>query len=595
MFSSFLFSKRNCRFGEEISEKYSRLNGGSYDTSEPEEPEDQTSPEYAAYQQWFKQLGGFVLASAKPGVSGSDYFPNQFIPSKVKPDGSADVWYTEDIRTRLGTDCAQIDLLVNDPAYTTDANGDIRCNGEIVAELIYVGKEYTLVPETDSSFALKAEKYSCVKAEDGAADYYLENEGANILWEFVRADGKTLISRGNADFFSAENGALKLKYNNKSHFSWVTTNTVQTSEEADINGNLPGSYLLYSGGSSSERKGGYFELEFEFSNGSKESVYLAFSRGDSVKLIGYSTFHNTTLGNTNVLDMNGQWNVSETVREQKYDGYGAHSSYYTDAEFSNAQIDGKMQTVYEVPKGTESNFSMLTQYSTTALSAPFTQYNFAAGSSKPETQTTFNYDSLFTVEFCPEDGNAFFADDSDVKEAKMFKVVAENGNVSYYTINALQNKRDKSIRANVGDFVKSGTAIVEQDSGTQENLSALLDNYGTFSVSLNCMVDASAATVQTGYYTETGTDGNNFHNLKFGNYDIILNVPESAGYEYEVYYFGSGNKVELERSPDNPNAYRLPLRFKNLIGEGNSIELCVSIKKQPQTAWGYMIHRIFQR
>lgn len=177
----------------------------------------------------------------------------------------------------------------------------------------------------------------------------------------------------------------------------------------------------------------------------------------------------------------------------------------------------------------------------------------------------------------------------------MFKVVAENGNVSYYTINALQNKRDKSIRANVGDFVKSGTAIVEQDSGTQENLSALLDNYGTFSVSLNCMVDASAATVQTGYYTETGTDGNNSHNLKFGNYDIILNVPESAGYEYEVYYFGSGNKVELERSPDNPNAYRLPLRFKNLIGEGNSIELCVSIKKQPQTAWGYMIHRIFQR
>lgn len=136
MFSSFLFSKRNCRFGEEISEKYSRLNGGSYDTSEPEEPEDQTSPEYAAYQQWFKQLGGFVLASAKPGVSGSDYFPNQFIPSKVKPDGSADVWYTEDIRTRLGTDCAQIDLLVNDPAYTTDANGDIRCNGEIVACLL---------------------------------------------------------------------------------------------------------------------------------------------------------------------------------------------------------------------------------------------------------------------------------------------------------------------------------------------------------------------------------------------------------------------------------------------------------------------------
>lgn len=407
MFSSFLFSKRNCRFGEEISEKYSCLNGGSYDTSEPEEPEDQTSPEYAAYQQWFKQLGGFVLASAKPGVSGSDYFPNQFIPSKVKPDGSADVWYTEDIRTRLGTDCAQIDLLANDPAYTTDANGDIRCNGEIVAELIYVGKEYTLVPETDSSFALKAEKYSCVKAEDGAADYYLENEGANILWEFVRADGKTLISRGDADFFSAENGALKLKYNNKSHFSWVTTNTVQTSEEADINGNLPGSYLLYSGGSSSERKGGYFELEFEFSNGSKESVYLAFSRGDSVKLIGYSTFHNTTLGNTNVLDMNGQWNASETVREQKYDGYGAHSSYYTDAEFSNAQIDGEMQTVYEVPKGTESNFSMLTQYSTTALSAPFTQYNFAAGSSKPETQTTFNYDSLFTVEFCPEDGNTF--------------------------------------------------------------------------------------------------------------------------------------------------------------------------------------------
>lgn len=296
-----------------------------------------------------------------------------------------------------------------------------------------------------------------------------------------------------------------------------------------------------------------------------------------------------------MLDMNGQWNVSETVREQKYDGYGAHSSYYTDAEFSNAQIDGEMQTVYEVPKGTESNFSMLTQYSTTALSAPFTQYNFAAGSSKPETQTTFNYDSLFTVEFCPEDGNTFFADDSDVKEAKMFKVVAENGNVSYYTINALQNKRNKSIRVNVGDFVKSGTAIVEQDSGTQENLSALLDNYGTFSVSLNCMVDASAATVQTGYYTETGTDGNNFHNLKFGNYDIILNVPESAGYEYEVYYFGSGNKVELERSPDNPNAYRLPLRFKNLIGEGNSIELCVSIKKQPQTAWGYMIHRIFQR
>lgn len=1227
-------------------EKYSRLNGGSYDTSEPEEPEDQTSPEYAAYQQWFKQLGGFVLASAKPGVSGSDYFPNQFIPSKVKPDGSADTWYTEDIRTRLGTDCAQIDLLdlndllqfvvtngttetiakryektetentlyvyvqneiaedalsvlsyqissgaevvfyrdaahtdeiadiynesillqktadadgneqyayslyarvtaqngdtadwviqlqsvsaepslsvtsalitdsatgynagirtyypniseealanqnfwdypayyntplmslqmetknvesgynlydhmtpyyyvqnaygiteagvrnglgkstcladllANDPAYTADANGDIRCNGEIVAELIYVGKEYTLVPETDSSFALKAEKYSCVKAEDGAADYYLENEGANILWEFVRADGKTLISRGNADFFSAENGALKLKYNNKSHFSWVNTNTVQTSEEADINGNLPGSYLLYSAGSSGERKGGYFELEFEFSNGSKESVYLAFSRGDSVKLAGYSTFHNTTLGSTNVLDMNGQWNVSETVREQKYDGYGAHSSYenavraiqqayaageeipyagyydftnyysgdalvfvqksnfvnayyagstdgryfgyssvlsagdettlkhlryyhtgynaalfrtmvyevhrradgsvdymdvivqtisedlgltryypvklsypdvsvdktavqykteadsyYTDAEFSNAQIDGEMQTVYEVPKGTESNFSMLTQYSTTALSAPFSQYNFAAGSSKPETQTTFNYDSLFTVEFCPEDGNTFthignaaftsgvgyrlttdksapaqvtatmnrvsdtsvsmtlngnatmgyyritpvfakteyfylyedavkfaesldagvsitgldkgyqiieeksdrgytiyktimymayestiihkranddsylrnifmsnaigstvnlssinadavwdstnpyalaesnqrleehksvdgqtntirfsdgkiaynadpltddtdtclenvnsfvvysyistsrridgvqtditeayldmhkdylpgnstlyylngaelnaegdivegtgewtpvefdsnrqvvesqkeffrythFADDSDVKEAKMFKVVAENGNVSYYTINALQNKRNKSIRVNVGDFVKSGTAIVEQDSGTQENLSALLDNYGTFSVSLNCMVDASAATVQTGYYTETGTDGNNFHNLKFGNYDIILNVPESAGYEYEVYYFGSGNKVELERSPDNPNAYRLPLRFKNLIGEGNSIELCVSIKKQPQTAWGYMIHRIFQR
>ncbi|MDE6469580.1 MAG: hypothetical protein K2L19_00975 [Eubacterium sp.] len=1225
-------------------EKYSNLNGGSYDTSEPEEPEDPESPEYEAYQKWFKQLGGFVLTSAKPGELGNDYFPNQFVPSNVKPNSTADIWYTDDIHTALNTYCAQIDLLdlndilqfvvtngttstiskrheknetentiyvyvqneiaeddlsvlsyqissgasvvfyrdashtneiediynetivmnreedaegntqydyqlyarvtaqngdvadwvirlqstsaepsisltsaiitnsgagnnstvrtyypsisdealqsknlwdypaywstplmnlnietkniedgynlynhmtayyyiqnaygitdagfnnglgkstcladllEKDSAYTMDENGDIRYNNEIVAELIYNGRDYKLVPETEESFALKAEKYSCVKSEDAPDDYYLNNEGANILWEFVKSDGSTLISRSDEDFFSEENGALKLKYNNKEHFEWATTNTVQTKEEADINGNLLGSYLLYSAGGA-YRKGGYFEFEFEFSNGSTDSLYLAYLRGDGLKPNGYSTFNNTTLGNTAVLDNSGQWNVSETVRDQRYDGYGAFSSYgdaaaaikqayddgkeipyvsynnltnynngnapifpctsnyslnyyagstngywhfsslyaagdettlkslilrnttynaalfrpmiyqvhrnadgsvdymdiivqtmsedlgltryypvkvsypdstvdrisvqykdaadsyYSPADSSTVQIDGEEQTVYEVPKGTESNFSMLSQYSTSPLSTPFSEYNFASGTAKPETQTAYNYDSLFTVEFCPEDGNTFthignatftsgvgfrlitdksspaqvtaiinrasnttvsmtlngnatmgyyritpvfakteyfylyedavkfaesldtgvsitgldkcyeiveeksdrgypiyktimymaydstiihkranddsylknifmsndigstvnlssinadaiwdstnpyalaesnqqlekhksidgesniirfsdgkifynadpltddtdtcienvnsfavysyistnrringiqtsiseayldmnkdylpgnstlyylngarldsegdivegtgewtqvefdsnrqvidsqkeffryknFAGETDVKEAKMFKVVAENGNVSYYTINALQNKRNKSINVRVGDFVRDGITITEKDKGTQENLAALLETYGTFSVSLNCMIDSSSTTIQTGYYNQTGTDGNEFYNLKFGNYDIILNVPESAGYEYEVYYFGSGNKVELERSPDNPNAYRLPLRFKNLIGEGNSIELCVSIKKQSNADWGYMIHKIFQR
>lgn len=1226
-------------------EKYSNLNGGSYDTSEPEEPEDPESPEYEAYQKWFKQLGGFVLTSAKPGELGNDYFPNQFVPSNVKPNGTADIWYTDDIHTALNTYCAQIDLLdlndilqfvvtngttstiskrhektetentiyvyvqneiaedalsvlsyqissgasvvfyrdashtneiediynetivmnseedadgntqydyqlyarvtaqngdvadwvirlqstsaepsisiisalitnsgagnnsavrtyypsisdealqsknfwdypayylsplmnlnietkniedgynlynhmtayyyiqnaygitdagfnnglgkstcladllEKDSAYTMDENGDIRYNNEIVAELIYNGRDYKLVPETEESFALKAEKYSCVKSEDAPDDYYLNNEGANILWEFVKSDGSTLISRSDEDFFSEENGALKLKYNNKDYFGWTTTNTVQTKDEADINGNLLGSYLLYSAGSNNYRKGGYFELEFVFSNGSKDSLYLAFMRGDGHSLSSYGNFATTTLGNTAVLDNTGQWNVSETVREQKHDGYGAFSSYenaaaaikqayddgedipyaarynfpnylngnnpifthnsdyiydyypgagnyylpydslvsagdentfkqinrnytsknaalfrpmiyqvhrradgsvdymdaiyqimsedlgitryypvklsfpdstvdrisvqyresadsyYSPADSSTVQIDGEEQTVYEVPKGIENDFSMLSQYSTSPLSAPFSEYSFASGTAKPETQTAYNYDSLFTVEFCPEDGNTFthignatftsgvgfrlitdksspaqvtatinrasnttvsmtlngnatmgyyritpvfakteyfylyedavkfaesldtgvsitgldkcyeiveeksdrgypiyktimymaydstiihkranddsylknifmsndigstvnltsinadaiwdstnpyalaesnqqlekhksvdgetniirfsdgqifynadpltddtdtcienvnsfavysyistnrringvqtsiteayldmnkdylpgnstlyylngarldsegdivegtgewtqvefdsnrqvidsqkeffhyknFAGEMDVKEAKMFKVVAENGNVSYYTINALQNKRNKSINVRVGDFVRDGITITEKDKGTQENLAALLETYGTFSVSLNCMIDSSSATIQTGYYNQTGTDGNEFYNLKFGNYDIILNVPESAGYEYEVYYFGSGNKVELERSPDNPNAYRLPLRFKNLIGEGNSIELCVSIKKQSNADWGYMIHKIFQR
>ncbi|MDE6766865.1 MAG: hypothetical protein K2J35_01565, partial [Eubacterium sp.] len=442
------------------------------------------------------------------------------------------------------------DLLEKDSAYTMDENGDIRYNDEIVAELIYVGKDYNLVPENEESFAVKAEKYSCVKSEDAPDDYYLKNEGANIIWEFVKADGSTLISRSDEDFFSEENGALKLKYINKEMFGCTTTNTVQTKEEADINGNLLGSYLLYSI-SNGQRKGGYFELEFEFSNGSTDSLYLAFSRGDGVSIVGYSNFYSTTLGSKAVLDNSGQWNVSETVRDQRYDGYGAFSSYedaaaainqayddgkevpyvgycnftsyyngnvpifpqnsnytyeyyagstngywnhgglhtsgdettlkhhswyntsstaalfrpmiyqvhrnadgsvdymdviiqtmsadlgltryypvklsypdstvdkalvqykdaadsyYSTADSSTVQIDGEEQTVYEVPKGTESNFSMLAQYNTSVLSAPFSVYNFASSSAKPESQTTYNYNSLFTVEFCPEDGNTF--------------------------------------------------------------------------------------------------------------------------------------------------------------------------------------------
>ncbi len=1222
-------------------EKYSKLNSGKYDKSDMEEPDDASSPEYEEYLDWFKQLGGFVLTSAKPGANGSDYFPNQFIPSSVKPNGSVDIWYTDGIRTRLGTECAQIDLLdlndilqfvvtngetstitkrfeksetentifvyvqdeiasdalsvlsyqissgaevvfYNDPAhtsviediyskpivmnkeydsdgnevltyqlyarvtaqngdkanwviklqsvsaepsisvtsalitnsatessstnrtyyqniseeasnsynfwdypayqynsllnfhietkniedgynlynrmsiyyyvqnaygiteagsalglnkdscladllksdhsYTVDGNGNIRHNGVLVAELIYVGKDYNLVPETDGSYNLKAEKYNCVKPDNAPDDYYLKNESANIRWEFVKADGKTLISRSNADFFD-ENGALKLKCSYNS-FGFVSTNTVHTNEEADINGNLVGSYQLYTGGIASETEGGYYELVFEFPNGSTQSVYIAIRKADSLKLAGYTDFGTTTLGSTAVLDITGQWSASESVREQKYDGYGAWASYeaaanaieqaysngedvpyagrhtfaqyynnviftensnftyeyyagtgtnyllslyvrnsgdentlkqmfhyrtsysavlfrpmiykihrradgsvdymdaiyqtmsedlsvtryypvkivfpgssvdktmvqyktandkfYSDPVSSVVNIDGAEQTVYEVPKGTESNFSMLSTYSTSPLSAPFAVFNFASSSSKPESNPTHNFDSLFTVEFCPEDGNEFthignatfergvgfriitdktspaqvtatinrnndtsvvmnlngnatmgyyritpiaarteyfylyedavkfaesldagvsikgldksyeiveeisdrgypiyktimymaydstiihkranddsylkniymsneigstvnlssinadvawdskntyalaesnqnleshislkgksniirfsdgkitysadpltdstdtcienvnsfvvycyimtnrringvqtsisdayldmkkdyipansalyyldgaeldadgdiidgtgewvqvefdsnrqvidshkhffryehFADENDVKEAKMFKVVAENGNVSYYTINALQNKRNKSINVRVGDFVRNGLSIAESDNGTQKNLSELLETYGTFGVSIRCMVDSSATTMQTGYYSETGIDGNNFYNLKFGNYDIILNVPESSDYEYDVYYFGSGNKVELERSPDNPNAYRLPLRFKNLTGEANSIELCVSVKKKEQADWGYVIHNVFTK
>lgn len=1221
-------------------EKYSKLNGGKYDKSDMEEPEDTSSTEYEEYLNWFKQLGGFVLTSAKPGANGSDYFPNQFVPSLVNPNGSADIWYTEDIRTRLGTECAQIDLLdLNDilqfvvtngetstitkrfeksetentifvyvqdeiasdalsvlsyqissgaevvfykdpahtsviediysepivmnkeydsdgnelltyqlyarvtaqngdmadwviklqsvssepsisvtsaiitnsaqgnnsnartyyqniseealnsgnfwdypayslgsllnfhfetrniedgynlydhmsiyyyiqnaygiteagltlglnknscladllktnPLYTVGSNGDIYYNGVLVAELIYGGKDYNLVPESNN-FDLKAEKYSCVKPDNASDDYYLTNESANIIWEFVKADGITLISRNDEAFFT-ENGALKLTYAYNT-FNWAKANTVHTNEEADINGNLVGSYQFYTGGVSSEVKGGYFEFEFELPNGSTQSFYLSITRADNLNLTGYTDFVTTTLGNTAVLDNTGQWNASESVREQKYDGYGACASYeaaanaieqayengedvpyagrytfvnyinniiftensnfsyeyyagtgsnylpskslrnagdettlkhltsyrsattsvlfrpmiykvhrradgsvdymdaiyqtmsedlsltryypvqivfpngtidktavqyktvndslYSAAASSVVNIEGVEQTVYEVPKGTESNFSMLSTYSTSVLNAPFSTFNFAASSSKPASNPTHNYDSLFTVEFCPEDGNEFthignatfetgvgfrlitdktspaqvtatinrnndtsvvmnlngnatmgyyritpvaarteyfylhedavnfaesldtgvsingldksyeiveeisdrgypiyktimymaydstiihkranddsylknifmsneigstvnlssinadvswdstntyalaesnqnleshislngksnairfsdgkitysadpltdstgtcienvnsfavycyimtnrringvqtsisdayldmkkdylpanstlyyldgaelnadgdiidgtgewvrvefdsnrqvieshkhfflyehFADENDVKEAKMFKVIAENGNVSYYTINALQNKRNKSINVRVGDFVRNGISIVESDNGTQENLSELLETYGTFGVSIRCMVDSSASTMQTGYYTETGIDGNNFYNLKFGNYDIILNVPESSDYEYDVYYFGSGSKVELERSPDNPNAYRLPLRFKNLTGEANSIELCVSVKKKEQTDWGRVIHNVFTK
>lgn len=1228
--------------------KYRKLNGGHYDTSEPEKPEDENSAEYESYMEWFKQLGGFVLTSAKPGADGADYLPNQFVPSMVKPGSTVDIWYTDYLKKKLGNDCAQVDLLdLNDllnlyltdgsqttlssrrektetdntlyvyvpnsmaenvlkvqsyqissgaevvfyrdpehtkeisdiyadsikleagtpdengvtryfytlyarvtaqngetadwvirfqsvsgdpgisvksalitnsargdnmstrtyypsiseealqsknfwdyPAfaysplmnltletknienetklydclktyyyvqnaygitekgaaagitkdscladllaeasghYTMAGNGDILLNGEIVAELLYKGAGYELIPSEENTFSVKAEKYSCEKPENGADDYYLTSANANILWEFVQSDGMSLISRKNPDFFSEETGAYKREYPNTVSFGWSSANRVTTAEDANTDGDLTGTYTLYTGGLQEPVPGGYYELVFELSDEVKDSVYIAVNRSEQTRMNTlWQTFSMTPLGSTVEKNMAEQWNVSESVREQWHDGYGAHRTYaeaaqaiqsaldsgteppytakhhysqyllgndpifaqlsntgydlyagcadnslnisgsykagsdtverilyktisyyrgamirpmiykvhrypdgavetmdiivqvisegmgltrfypvqltfpdstveistvqyrsandpyYAAASETTADIDGERVTVYEVPKGNESNFTMLTQYDTTKMSNPFYECNFALKSSTPEKNPTHNFDSLFAVEFCPEDGNAFevlgtaewkqgvgyqlitdsdapaqvtatmerysntgatmtlngnatmgyyritpiyarseyfylheaaeefiktledsvaipgldaaykieekisdrgypiykvimymayestiihkranddsylrnifmsnqmggtanlssidadmswdaenvyalsephqnlgahnsidgksnmirftdgsifynadpltdandtcienvnafkvyayistsrrvngvqtpvteawldmkrdylpghaklyylkdaelseegdiientgtwtevefdenrevidsqkdffcyqhFAGENDVKEAKMFKVVAENGNVSYYTINAVQNKRNKSITVRVGDFEREADVIVEQDRGSKECLQEIVDNYGTFGVSLQLMVDGEAATLQNGLYRETGLDGNNFFNLKFGAYDILLNVPEATGYEYEVYYYGSGGKVELERSPDNPNAYRLPLRFANLTGENNAIEICVSIKKQPRTKWGYIVHRILNK
>jgi hypothetical protein len=198
----------------------------------------------------------------------------------------------------------------------------------------------------------------------------------------------------------------------------------------------------------------------------------------------------------------------------------------------------------------------------------------------------------------------FTADNVD-KETKIFKVVAENGYVSYYTIYALQNKRNKTVEVLVGDYTKdtsSGT-LKEEDKGTQALLKDIVDKYGTFSVTMQLMRDGEAVTKQTGYYQETtgditnssttgtsassGSSGNVYCNLKFGSYDILFNVPESAGYKYTLYYYGTGDTpIPLEESPDNPNAYRLPLRFANQTSAGSSIKICVSISKAKDVPWG---------
>lgn len=208
------------------------------------------------------------------------------------------------------------------------------------------------------------------------------------------------------------------------------------------------------------------------------------------------------------------------------------------------------------------------------------------GSVSEESKDYFKY-KRFTVD---ENGQDI------AKEAKLFKIVAENNNVTYYTINALQNKRNKSIEVLVGDYEYDTTqsGVVEIDKGTQKQLSDITGKYKTFSVTLQLMRDGEAVTTQTGYYQQTGNGGNNYFDLKYGSYDILLNIPESAGYTYELYYFGTGDTpVKLERSEDNPNAWRLPFRFANQISSDQTVKICVSIREKDESIWGRMKEFIF--
>jgi hypothetical protein len=98
------------------------------------------------------------------------------------------------------------------------------------------------------------------------------------------------------------------------------------------------------------------------------------------------------------------------------------------------------------------------------------------------------------------------------------------------------------------------------------------------------MQGSKAVTKQSGYYTSTGKDGNEYYPVKYGTYDLIFNVPEEEGYEFKVYcYYGDDKKATLlNKSPDNANAFRLLVNSLT----GQDIKVCISISSKDETLWG---------
>ncbi len=138
---------------------------------------------------------------------------------------------------------------------------------------------------------------------------------------------------------------------------------------------------------------------------------------------------------------------------------------------------------------------------------------------------------------------------------KVYKLVAENKTVSYYTVYVIQNRRDKAITIQVGD-IENGK-MSSCDSDTEELIAEIAESYGSLGITLRLNVTGDEGTTQTGFYTVSGQDGNEYYSVKYGSYSIILNTPLPDGYVYNVYYYGTDKTTvtSLTQSEDNPNEF----------------------------------------